>query len=184
MINLLPQKNKKQTQKAFMRRSIVVFGLAIIILIFTQIILSFSLFFIVDSYIKNSASQIIITKEMAQKEGLEESESKIKNINELLLSFQINENQMTPITDDLFEIIDANKDNSVKLESFLFNIPTNIKIKPTVSIKGNTDTRENLVSFINILKSKNYFQDVQSPISNLLKEEDIDFSITIELKRQ
>ncbi len=181
MINLLPQKNIKNIKKEFTRRVVIILGLAISVLIFTQIALSSALFLTLNSYIKNSISQVIFTKEFAEKEGLQKSESKVKNINKLLLFFQENENKIEPITDDISEILTASKNNSIKLESFLFNMSPSLA---TVSIKGNASNRDNLINFINTLKLKNHFQKIESPISNLLKENDVDFSIILELKRQ
>lgn len=51
--------------------------------------------------------------------------------------------------------------------------------KAQISLRGVAEKRENLISFIERLRSVPNFTEVTSPVANLLKEEYLDFSITI-----
>jgi hypothetical protein len=51
--------------------------------------------------------------------------------------------------------------------------------KAQVSIRGIAEKREDLISFIEHLRAVPTFTEVTSPVSNLLKEEYLDFSITL-----
>ena len=53
-----------------------------------------------------------------------------------------------------------------------------------VVIEGRAATREILLSFKDALKNSAYFQNLNIPLSNFLKQNNIDFSLTFELKQQ
>jgi Tfp pilus assembly protein PilN len=50
-----------------------------------------------------------------------------------------------------------------------------------VLINGKAVLRENLVAFQNNLENSSFLKDIESPISNILKREDIDFSFKAKL---
>jgi hypothetical protein len=51
--------------------------------------------------------------------------------------------------------------------------------KANISLRGVAEKREDLISFIERLRSVPNFTEVTSPVANLLKEEYLDFSITV-----
>jgi len=84
--------------------------------------------------------------------------------------------------------------NYIKWSDFLidFNItvPSGITLSSLsldqktslVLISGKAKLRDNLVAFQNNLKNTSFLSELESPISNILKKEDIDFSFQAKLK--
>jgi len=67
------------------------------------------------------------------------------------------------------------KNSKVSLASISFE-------KDKIVLLGNAKTREALLIFIQNLKENTVFKSVDSPASNLLRKENVDFTITISLK--
>lgn len=69
-------------------------------------------------------------------------------------------------------------------------IPNNITLnhlsidteKNKVSLSGHANTRDALIVLQDNLKNSDFFDNLKSPISNLLEKKDIDFNITVDLK--
>ena len=55
------------------------------------------------------------------------------------------------------------------------------KVTTQVLINGKAVLRDNLVDFENNLKGASFLKELESPISNILKREDIDFNFTAKL---
>ena len=58
----------------------------------------------------------------------------------------------------------------------------NVSEQGRVSLSGKANTREDLASFIGILNDSDIFSKVDSPVSNILKKNNIDFLIKLEFK--
>lgn len=82
--------------------------------------------------------------------------------------------EIVDFSEILREIIKL-KNNGISITSISFE-------KDKIILLGNGKTREALLSFIQNLKENGIFKTVDSPASNLLKKENIDFIITVFLK--
>jgi len=178
MINLLPTKDKDIIKKEVLRRFINVLGLGLFILIFVEIIFTFASFFFLDSFSKNLDDHLSTTKSVADSKNLEELETKIGGINELLFSIEAEENSVVDITGNIKMILDV-LPGSIKIESFSFE-------SKKILIRGHSDKRTDLLDFVADLEKidcsgARCFPKTTLPVSNLLEGKDFVFSLSIDL---
>ena len=182
MINLLPQKNKKKLKKDILRRFIVVGGLGFSGLVLVVIILSFASYSHMSTLVQGFSEQLRLTKNLAVLKNLEELEFEVKETNVLISSLSQDRKDMELITDDLDKVLNI-QPHSIKTKGFLFECGNKEQKQPSkMMVSGNALTRKSLLNFIDDLKSSGQFKSVISPISNLLEESDVDFTLSIELK--
>lgn len=181
MINLLPLKDRKNAQKEFLYRFIVLLSLGGLVLTLMAITILSSLFVLTKSFHKELNEQKIFTEELMKLKNVGDLEYEVVKINSLLNIYNTNEQRIQVISDDIFEILNV-LPNLVKIESMSFDKTRCEKCAGEISLSGNAVTRDSLVSFVSKLKESGYFKEITSPISNLLAEEDIDFLLTVEIK--
>lgn len=181
MINLLPLKDRKITQKEFLYRFIVLLNIGILILIFMVTTILLSLFVLSKSFYRGLNEQKLFTEELMKLKNVGDLEYEVVKINSLLGIYNANEQNIQAISDDIFEILNV-LPQLVKIESLVFDKTRCEKCAGEISLSGNAVTRDSLVSFVSRLKEGGYFEEVISPISNLLAEEDVDFLLTVEIR--
>jgi len=117
----------------------------------------------------------------------------IKNSSLLTKSVENYEQQIKEINAKINEVekIQSEAVEWSYLVSFLFShAPKGIffnhisvnKEKNSLTLNGTAAKRENLLALDELLKSSEYFANVNFPLSNLLKKENINFTITAEIK--
>jgi len=180
MINLLPIQDKKNIKKEFLRRFIVVLSVCLLLLIVTKIILSLSLFSCLTFLEKNLNEQLISVEHLARLKTIDKLEAETKEVNQLLSVLQNAQEKSHIFSDNVSQILEI-LPSSVKINSFYFEKNDN-KPKPKITLGGEAITRTGLLSFVEKLKSNIRFKEVTLPVSSLLTERDVDFSITIELR--
>lgn len=62
-----------------------------------------------------------------------------------------------------------------------FNYRSNFATARTITLIGRAETRASLLFFIDALKKEPAFAAVDSPVANLIREKDADFTVTINL---
>jgi hypothetical protein len=104
-------------------------------------------------------------------------------------------NLSIPETNQLLKIIDTElkyPKNSPYLDSILslkmegitidqFSYTSTDSTHAEISLSGRSSTRESLASFVKSLKASKRFSSVDLPVSNLAKDKNIDFSISIKI---
>jgi len=181
MINLLPTKHKKLVRKEILRRLIVVLGGGLLTLMMIEILLSFSLFFYTDFLAEGLSDQLTSSEELAELKEIEELESRAKKMNDFFINFQNKQKEKGMISEGVSEILNI-LPPSIKINSFFFEEREKDISYLTVVIKGVAATRNDLLAFVEGLKSEDSFGDVLLPVSNLLTERDVDFSVTINFR--
>lgn len=83
------------------------------------------------------------------------------------------------VSEDIIEKIVGFKTPSITVSGIFFDA---VSEGSMLSIKGIATNRQSLVSFTDMLKKDPAFASVDLPISNLVKDRDISFSISIKLK--
>jgi hypothetical protein len=81
---------------------------------------------------------------------------------------------------DLFGQILAGKPKGVKISSL--NYSTSTDRRGTVSLAGIAATRSELLNFIEMLKKNDVFINIESPVANLIRQREVDFTITASVK--
>ncbi len=103
----------------------------------------------------------------------------IKSVNNTLkiLDDNLEYPKFVPVLDNLL----SKKSSSIRLSGINYNVDTRNAGK--IVLTGVGASRESLVSFSDRLKGIDYLKKVDLPISNLAKDKDINFTISITLEK-
>jgi len=172
-MNFLPEEDKIKIKKEYLRRLFVVLGTFSFFVISIGIILllSYAIFLRDQKY--NLERQLAISEERLSRGKIENTIFLAEEFNtkiSLLDSGQKSIGEKSAF----IKIILEEKTDKIKINDFFFD-------KGKVLIQGLSENRQNLLSFIDSLRKKKDFKKVESPVSNLIKERDIEFNLTIEL---
>jgi Tfp pilus assembly protein PilN len=172
-LNLLPPEEKKKIKLLQFSNLLVSFGfwLLFLMIIFSLLMVSVFVFLHI---ISNAQSGLMEQREKNEKtQALFEVEEKISETNKSINQIYKKQEEMivwTPILEKTSEIIPE----GVYLNAFSYN-----KSSERVNISGYAETREALLEYEKNLKESEYFKEVESPLSNIIKKEDIEFSFQI-----
>ncbi|MCF7836044.1 MAG: hypothetical protein K9M15_02900 [Candidatus Marinimicrobia bacterium] len=177
MINLLPSQNKKLAKKETTRRFFVVLSFSFLILLLIKILFSLSIFSYLVIMEKTIENQLSSTEKIAQLKMIEKLENDATEINNTLFALETIGEKSHLFSKDLEEIIEVCP-SSVSINTLSLEAGENTKI----TFGGKAKTRNNLLDFFEKLKLNNRFKEVVLPVSSLLAEKDVDFSIAIEIE--
>lgn len=179
MINLLPEKEKKQFKLHILNRQIIVSGLfsigAILFLSIFMLIIYLTLF-LTQSQIKQS--NVLFSE-------AQELEERISQLNKELAGF-INQR-----LEYLNQIEDKKIYWSEVLEQLTIITPDNVRLvlletdkkeENKIKIGGNAKTRDDVLLFQKILEQEKQFIEIESPLSNFVKQKDVDFYFSFKIK--
>lgn len=177
MFNLLPDSLKDQIKSDYKLRRLTVF---LIILISVQTIVFILLVpsWLISYYKENA---LIFRLEKTSHSELSYDANEIKNKikvinNEVnLLNTALEYPKLSPLIDYIL----TKRNPSIKLESFTYNGGKTW----TLTVQGISATRESLVAMVDNLKQSGLFKNVDLPVSNLAKNKNIDFSITMTIPK-
>lgn len=172
-MNLLPLKNKILAKKEYLRRLFVAIG----VFLFSASVVA-ALFLVLFFFALNLQKKSINDSFSAMQGYLSaQNESEITPlvslVNARVSELNFNQRRVKKTSEIIKKIIEI-KGNEISIESFALNAGR-------LEIKGNSISRSGLISFVDNLKKQDIFSYVESPLSNFLKEKDIDFSINIKL---
>lgn len=176
MLELLPNSQKKSVKREyFLRLLAVVLLLLSIVGILSLVSLSPSYFLSVEK--EGIVSQTFEKLEKSNKSITEDKmlQSDIKNSQEMLILLKPPE-KLISINDLISKIIDK-KNSSIRIDEIVATSYKNNQYQ--ILLKGNSESRDILKSFVENLKNSGLFESVDLPISNFTKIADIDFDITL-----
>lgn len=188
MINLLPVTEKQKIKKIYhMRVLSVCLALASILLVVSVIAFVPSYFTAVTKY-----EGIAAALDLSRNDSLpsrDDLKGIVKKANEKVSILQNTDASHPPVSDVFREIISAK--GGVRLTGFSFGATAaSPKGKKTegapssefhITVHGISKERDDLLAFIKALESNALFESVDFPISNFVKEKDLEFSINITL---
>lgn len=179
MINLLPQTYKKAVKKEVARRFVVVLGILLLFFFAWQFFFLLNFKFLTRFYSHNFESALEDVKKTAAINNLVDMEIKVDEANNLLTLLSQTQKSNQHVSENLNAIIN-NLPPEIKLSSFRYGAdkPSVFKIYLT----GSAQNRNALIKFVDRLKALPSFAEIESPVSNLLKEEGASFTISITLK--
>lgn len=172
MINLLPEEYKKNIERKYEMRVFKVILLFILATLITATAL------LVPSYII-SASKHDLAEERSLRvlsfnnEESSKIEAKIREVN---VKLSIIKPVLEVPLHELIKLVVENKGNSVVIRSFNYE---SRGVTAKLDLLGVAKTREALLGFVDRLEKEKIFAEVYSPVSNLVKEKDIEFVIQI-----
>lgn len=173
MSNLLPQEQKKVLKKEYILKLAIVGNVLFSIVIVTALILLGTFWLRLwneENVLKQNIKLLNLnTDEKAQSEI-------VKNVNSQIKTLQIKTHILS--STDALRLVLKNKNRGIKIFNIEFN---NTILGGKINISGNADTRENLIAFIQNLEKEKIIKMADSPISNLSKNNNIQFNIIITL---
>lgn len=184
MINLIPNKEKKEMVKGFYYR------LAVLFLLVTGF--SFLAFFvaILPSYFLSSVKNDIINAKLKVQKNEsvpvpdQEALRVIKDLKNKLDLVENAENSKFTISEKVINAIIFKKMSSIKITDIFYEndslkAPEGDKAVKKITIKGNAPSREVLLLFRQALEDGATFKQVDLPISNFVKGSDIKFYLSL-----
>lgn len=173
--NLLPLAEKNEIWYEETRRIVRFFSVGISLICVLAVILLFPAYFFLS----------LEERELERSLAIEEDASRTFNIEAELQKIRIVENHIRLIRDFasapatasvLFEKFFASSGSGITLSSLT------IKKQGDVAITGNSVTRRDLLRFEKTLRDANMFQEISFPLSNIIRETNINFTLQGKLK--
>jgi Tfp pilus assembly protein PilN len=170
-LNLLPPQEKKEIEFLRFFRLIASLGiwLTVILIIFSLILVS--AFFSLDLLLDSQQELIETRKQEEKNQSLAQIEERINQANSNISKIFLKQQGIilwTLILEELTEIIP---------EGLSLDLLSSSKESRKIKLNGFSPDRDKLLVFAESLKQSSYFQDIESPLSNLIKQKDIDFTL-------
>ena len=168
-LNLLPSREIKKIEIRRFGELLISFAIwfSFFLIIFSLLLSSTILYL---SIILKSQSELIEIRENDKKtQYLTEIEDKTKELNKSLVEIYSKQKEIvlwTPIIEELSKITPSGV--------YLTNFYSQIFAEKT-SLKGSADTREKFLYFQDKLGQSPCFSEIEAPLSNLIKQNDVDF---------
>ncbi len=178
MSNLILPEDKKVIAMEYKRRSWVILASLGIVLFSISLILLFSLGVLIEARLVSLRSATTSDAKRAAAMEVAEYEKAAKETRELMTIF----NQPTlPAPSLLINQILKYKPTNITLTTITYAYPQPKVLSLTLS--GTAATRKSLISFIELLNKDKTFVSVDSPLSNLVKEVNAPFTISVMIKQ-
>ncbi|MCW9054824.1 MAG: PilN domain-containing protein [Candidatus Pacebacteria bacterium] len=175
MANVLPQKERKRFQREYaLRLGVVVLVLVIISAVFCSILLVPSFFMSILKEESIARQSELINKAIAIREKDASTAS--------LLIFRQKLNALKEIQEqvlqtDVIETIARNTNDSVVVDALYYTKGSDATSQ--VKVSGRARSRTMLITFADNLNQEHLFTSVDLPVSNLAKDSNIVFSMTL-----
>ena len=174
MINLLPIEEKKKTHRDYMFRLFTVILSAVSVSAIIGIITLLPSYFISDFQKRAAVNQA----ELIKKTNDDNQENVIAVLKEAQQKLEI----LSPEREKaslrtIFDTIISYRPNTIILTGLVYQKENEDKV--TFTISGVANSREDLLVFSQNLKKDALFDAVELPVSNLAKDRDIKFTLTI-----
>jgi len=176
MINLLPNEDKITNKKDYLSRLFMVSGILLFVVITIAFVLFLPVFLSLFFEEKDLSGQLKVIKQGDTSVEAEKIYADLDVLNTRLSLYEKNNNEVRQVS-VLIEKIIALKTSGIRISYLKYEKDSNGKIV----IIGKSDNRADFVDFKKKLEDDELFGAVSSPLSNLLKETDISFTMTIEL---
>ncbi|MBI2023227.1 hypothetical protein HYT01_01530 [Candidatus Giovannonibacteria bacterium] len=156
---------------AFLTLSISVACVAIILMLPSYFLLRFSK--------KDVERRLKAQEEILARRDLGALETKIGEINGLAYTFEKNETKRFSLA-KILVALSADIPSSIKLSGLKLD-PSSAG-KYAIKLDGQAATRNDFLGYVTALKAREEIASVDSPISNLLKEQKVNFTLTVNIK--
>ena len=181
-MNLLPNTEKDLLKKGLKLRSLVLTLILVTSALICGLIMLLPPYFLTKDHflsaVSSQDSQKIGETEEENDENIpEEIESKLK----FLQSHVSTRSAVTSISKALDSLSGG---VTVRSVAFIRSQTYKGKVGTVIQLSGSSADRESLVSFSNAIKDSKQFTSVDMPVSNLTKEKDLPFSVTIFIANQ
>lgn len=175
-LNLLPPKEKENLAYAMKRRAVIAVGAALAAAALTSIALLLPTFFLLVFQKSEVVRAVDLASQSNARAGVDGVMKEIKEINQLAAKVLGHKSGRIVIS-DLFESVFKDLPPSVRIRSLRFDAASKDLV-----IDGFSPTRQAILDFVNNLKANSFAAKVFSPTSNIIREADIDFTVTLSVK--
>ncbi len=177
MLNLIPKEEKKKIIKGFYYRLVVLFFITIGFITLIAVVL------ILPSHFLSSVKNNIITAKLEEQKRKpmplpdQETLAVIKDLNAKLSLIEQEANDDFTVSKNAISAIILKKIPSVKITSFTYDNSASVNGK--IGIEGTAPSREVLLLFRKALENDANFEQVDLPISNFIKGQNIQFYLSL-----
>jgi len=177
MINLIPIKEKKAIRKFFFYRFLVVFFTMLGFLVVVSIILLVpSYFFSLQKDV--SVNQALeVEKDQAMPEIDQQAQVAIKELDTRLSLLEKARQNTYVFSEKVVKELLADKISGIKISQISYQ--NDSSKGRTVNITGIAQNREQLLLFRQALENDSLFKNVDLPISNFVKDSNIEFNLNL-----
>lgn len=175
MINLLPYEDRKKIRQESLRRFLVIAIFETSLVLFAGILLIFPVSFSFKSQKDGLEREESVSRQGAPLDQLKEVEKEIKKLNSELTLLEA-ASKSGEVSDIFIKIMDS-KPAGISIDEFLYS-----RQSKKILLAGNAAVRDDLVKFQEVLGSLEFSEKLESPLSNILKRENVDFSINLYIK--
>ncbi|MBI2610229.1 hypothetical protein HYW53_03630 [Candidatus Giovannonibacteria bacterium] len=180
MINLLPQEDIKKLKRERFARFLMALEFLIAIAIFISTVLILPVYFslLIEKTGLERGLEFAETSPELKEVGL--IEKTLKEFNSKLSNFEEREREIRPVASNLKKILEK-QNSGIAIESLNYERKA-ANSKEIIFVEGVAQRRDDFLVFLKNLESVDAFKKVESPVSNLLKDSNAPFSLTLELK--
>jgi len=188
-MNLLPEENKILFKKYYLKKLSAVWGGLIFSIIVAGIIILIPMYSFILSYKKDLNGRLAVYLKKDAEPANSAAALEIKKLNNRLDFLQKTENNKK--LNVIFKNIFDKKNPGAEIAFFSYEKGNVSKIEDKISIdddkislRGKARKREDLLLFEGQLKKEWGDQKVVSPVSNLINEKDLDFSLILYIQNE
>lgn len=179
-MNLLPEEDQKKISSERILRLAEFVGLGLFMLILIAVILLFAAYLFLALQSDDLKRQLEIEKRSSELKRAEALDQAIRDLNIHSRSLIDNEKSIhNPFNE--FGVLLAKKPYGIYVVSVGYNRGGG-KIGSTLTVNGHANTRVNLLKYVDLLEKSEKFARVNSPVSNLLSREELQFTLVLDLK--
>lgn len=183
-VNLLPKDYKKEVAEDQNRRLVSALGLAALAVIIVNTALLLPLWVLFKAQEIEFARELDAIKKSPEFIRVAEIESEIGRLNEEITKFSKEEDALFSASPAIKSILEKKPVGiGISNISFFVSEQAERERRPSrITVSGISANRELLLAYTEDLETNEFFQKVHSPITNLLKDADFDYSLVLDLK--
>lgn len=182
MINLLPHPYLHELRREQLRRVFVICGLLAVVVVFVNITLLFPPLLFLRFREASIEREIAIANQAPEIQRASGIEQRIAAFNARLGAFERNEKATNVPVSQLFEPAFQARDRAIAITSLTFLPNDANRDVSRLLIRGSAETRNALMRFADRLKIEHRYSSVVLPVENLLRDRDITFSLTVDVR--
>lgn len=178
MINLLPTEDKIFIKKEYLRRLSVIIGIFSFSFVCAAIFLLLPSYFLTISQKKTFESQLGVVRESLNRQDASKIEADVNDLNAKLAFFSGQKGGER--LSEMINLIVEDRGKGISLSHFSYQKGKGVE-GDAILLHGKALTRKDFLAFMEFLGNIEGVKNVESPPSNLLKTENISFTLRLEL---
>lgn len=168
--NLLPYQEKKFIEREKIRRVVRYFALLLSLIFLLGAILLLPAFLPVFFEKRELERSLLIEKNASAELGVDDSLKRVRHLKSVLSSIRLQ--AAKPLTASAFlRELRQTPESGIVISSLV------IKKSGEIVLSGNARTRRDLLDLEKRLRESGLFQEISSPLSNIIRETDVSFTI-------